>query len=241
MAKPVIFPPGWLSDPTMPLATGSAKLPKTIGIVRVSRWTAVVAEVPFVRMMSRCRPTNSCASARIRSMSPPPHRVSVRTLRPSVQPKSASACVNAERRGFHAESFSSPPMSTPTRRTRSVCCAHATTGHAAALPSPAMNFRRRVRHPSRWTRGAYPDAGCEGTGLCGSQRGALDRVRPAPGLGRVNAVTCPLLAEGNICARISTPVFDTNVWSGRAVQEVSSIRWRSNLQFSPCTFDASSR
>ena len=25
------------------------------------------------------------------------------------------------------------------------CCARATTGHAAALPSPAMNSRRRIR------------------------------------------------------------------------------------------------
>jgi hypothetical protein len=28
------------------------------------------------------------------------------------------------------------------------CCARATTGHAAVLPSPAMNCRRPIRHPS---------------------------------------------------------------------------------------------
>ena len=50
--------------------------------------------------------------------------------------------MNAERRGFDAGSFWSPCMSTPMRRTRSPCCARATTGHAAALPSPAMNSRR---------------------------------------------------------------------------------------------------
>ena len=44
-----------------------------------------------VRMMSGCRLTNSCASARIRSMSPPCCRSSIRMLRPSVQPKPASA------------------------------------------------------------------------------------------------------------------------------------------------------
>jgi hypothetical protein len=27
-----------------------------------------------------------------------------------------------------------------------VCCARATTGHAAALASPAMNVRRRICH-----------------------------------------------------------------------------------------------
>jgi hypothetical protein len=38
VAKPVMFPPGWLSRGTMPLATGSAPPAKMIGIVRVSRW-----------------------------------------------------------------------------------------------------------------------------------------------------------------------------------------------------------
>ena len=70
LAKPVMFPPGWLSRATMPLATGSATLAKTIGIVRVSRWTATVPEVLPVRMMSGYKPINSCASARIRLVSP---------------------------------------------------------------------------------------------------------------------------------------------------------------------------
>ena len=52
--------------PLLALATGSPTPAKTIGIVLVSRWTATVAGVPFVRMMSGCRPTNSWASARIR-------------------------------------------------------------------------------------------------------------------------------------------------------------------------------
>ena len=33
-------------------------------------------------------------------------------------------------------------VSTPTRRIRSACCPRATTGHAAAPASPAMNSRR---------------------------------------------------------------------------------------------------
>jgi hypothetical protein len=45
-----------------------------------------------------------------------------------------------------------PPMSTPIRRIRSGCCALATTGHAAALPSPAMNSRRRIGHVLRIIR-----------------------------------------------------------------------------------------
>jgi hypothetical protein len=43
VAKPVMFPPGWLSRGTMPLATGSATLAKTIGMDRVSRWKPAVA------------------------------------------------------------------------------------------------------------------------------------------------------------------------------------------------------
>jgi hypothetical protein len=97
--------------------------------------------------MSGCRPTNSGASARIRLMSSLPQRRSILTLRPSVQPKSASACVNAETRASSTGSFSSPDTNTPIRRTRSPCCALATAGQAAALPSPAMNCRRRIRSP----------------------------------------------------------------------------------------------
>ena len=73
-------------------------------------------------------------------------------LRSSVQPKPASACVNAEMRAFVAGSFSSHGMSTPMRRTRVSCCARAASGHAAAPLSPAMNSRRRIEEaicPSR--------------------------------------------------------------------------------------------
>ena len=130
-AKPVTFPPGSLSPGTMPLATGSARL-ATIGIVRVSCWRAAVGGVPYVTMMSGWRPTNSCASARIRLVSSPNHRRSIRRLRPSLQPKSARALVSAERRFFDSGSFSSRGMSTPMRRTRLPCCARVASGHAAA-------------------------------------------------------------------------------------------------------------
>jgi hypothetical protein len=48
LAEPVMFPLGRLSRGTMPLATGSPAPAKTIGIVRVSRWTATgpVGQVP---------------------------------------------------------------------------------------------------------------------------------------------------------------------------------------------------
>jgi hypothetical protein len=71
--KPVMLSRGWLSRGTIPLATGSAAFPTTIGIVGVSRWRATVGTVPLVKMMSGCKSTNSRASCRIRLMSPRPH------------------------------------------------------------------------------------------------------------------------------------------------------------------------
>jgi hypothetical protein len=55
-------------------------------------------------------------------------------------------------------------MSTPIRRTRSGCCARATSGHAAALPIPAMNSRRRIRD-LLLIGGAYRAASCKETGV----------------------------------------------------------------------------
>jgi hypothetical protein len=39
------------------------------------------------------------------------------------------------------------------------CCARATIGHAAALPRPAMNVRRRIHPSQRCDRIAHQDLG----------------------------------------------------------------------------------
>jgi hypothetical protein len=59
--KPVIFPPGWGSPATKPSPTGSVTVTNTIGIVRVSRWSAAVAGVPCARITSGRKATNSFA------------------------------------------------------------------------------------------------------------------------------------------------------------------------------------
>jgi len=83
-AKPVTFPLGRSSLATMRWATGSLTFAKTIGIVGVSRWRATISGVPFARMMSGFRPTNSCASARILLGSlRPPEAPSARCGHPS--------------------------------------------------------------------------------------------------------------------------------------------------------------
>jgi len=62
------------------------------------------------------------------------------------------------------------------RRTRSACCARATSDHAAALPSPAMSSRRRIRHPLKLLCGAaYRGQGGMGTG-CISRGGQLPAI-----------------------------------------------------------------
>jgi hypothetical protein len=126
-----------------------------IGIVRVSRWSAVVAGVPSEKITSGCRPTNSFANIGIQSTLPVAQRTSIRT-RPSVQPNSVSPCVNPERRAFPSGSLSPYAISTPMRRMRSPCCACATIGHAAALPSPAMNCRRLIESLHRPWPTAFP-------------------------------------------------------------------------------------
>jgi hypothetical protein len=44
------------------------------------------------------------------------------------------------------------------------CCARTTSGNAAALPSPAINSRRRIGDLLRWISEAYRGPGCLGTG-----------------------------------------------------------------------------
>jgi hypothetical protein len=94
--KPVIFPPGRGRPATKPEPTGSETDANTIGIVLVARWRAAVDGVAAPRITSGCRSTNSFASARTRSTLSMAQRTSIRRLRLSVQPNSASPCVNAE-------------------------------------------------------------------------------------------------------------------------------------------------
>ena len=88
------------------------------------------------------------------------------------------------------------PNVRPMRLTRSPCCARATTGHAAALPSPAMNSRRRIGHASKplcgqriAVRVAWERVGsCRGADFLQPffQRGRLLMARSASSLQRHN-------------------------------------------------------
>ena len=75
--------------------------------------------------------------------------MSIRRLRPTVQPNWFSACTNAAMRAC-TSIVRGYLMTTPMRRIRSRCCALAAIGHAAAPPSRVMNSRRLIiRSPRR--------------------------------------------------------------------------------------------
>src|SRR5215472_1155248 len=80
---------------TKPAPTGSETPANTMGEVRVRRRNASTANVPLARMMSGPNASNSLAYVRSSSTSFSPQRVSMRTLRPSVQPNCCNACRNA--------------------------------------------------------------------------------------------------------------------------------------------------
>ena len=93
--KPVALPPGRARLSTKPPATGSAMIGNTIGTVRVACSNGPTVEVPGARMTSGASAANSAACLRISAALAVAQRVSIRTLRPWIQPSSCSACRNA--------------------------------------------------------------------------------------------------------------------------------------------------
>src|SRR5262249_6823142 len=141
--KPVALPAGRARGSTKPAPTGSATCTNTIGTARVACSSGPVVVLLTARMTSGTSAINSAAYLRMRSRSPAPQRMSMRALRPSIQPDCASACANARRPLCSAESSDAKGESTPMRRMRSVCCARADSGQAAAAPPMSdMNSRR---------------------------------------------------------------------------------------------------
>src|SRR5262245_23045702 len=145
--KPVVFPPGRARLSTRPALTGSTMLTKTIGTVRVVCCAAATATVPLATITSGASAANSAAYLRTLSASPAPQRWSIRKLRPTVQPNSCKPCANAARRVGSCGSSAPVDRRTPTRRTRSACCARAASGHAATEPAITWMKSRRLMQP----------------------------------------------------------------------------------------------
>jgi hypothetical protein len=141
--KPVALPPGRARLATRPSLTGSSATPNTIGIVAVAALAAIAAGVPDVAITATRRRTRSAISAGRRSYRPSSQWYSTITLWPSTVPVSPSPLRNAAAKP--AEASADPPSTNPITGI-GACCPRATTGHAAALPNPAMNSRRRIRN-----------------------------------------------------------------------------------------------
>ena len=146
------MPPGRARLATKPAPTGSVTPANTIGKVRLTCCNAATLRVPLAKMMSGASATNSVADLRSRSASSSPQRVSIRTLRPTLQPNSCRPWWNAAIRSWPSGLSAARFMSKPMRRMRSACCARAANDHAAILLNESMNSRRWIwiaMRPSR--------------------------------------------------------------------------------------------
>jgi hypothetical protein len=93
--NPVALPPGRARLSTKPAPTGSPTIGKTIGTLRVACSNGRTVVAPCAKITSGASAANSDACLRMSSALPPAHRVSMRTLRPMIQPDCASPCWNA--------------------------------------------------------------------------------------------------------------------------------------------------
>ena len=99
IVNPVALPPGRARLATKPAPTGSMTTANTIGTVRVACSNGATVAVPVpARMTSGASAANSAACLRMSSGLVVAQRVSIRTLRPSVQPNCCRPCRNAAMR-----------------------------------------------------------------------------------------------------------------------------------------------
>jgi hypothetical protein len=104
---------------------------------------------------------------------PPGHRRSSRLHSPLVHFVVATMVGSGRKTSTRRHTRNTPPSPDGRPTSWTVCCARATTGHAPALPSPAMNARRRIGHASKPLCGQpYLGQGRMGTG-CISPGGQL--------------------------------------------------------------------
>src|SRR4051812_48348331 len=106
-----------------------------------TRWATTNSD-DIRRHAAELAATSSAACLRMSSELVVAQRVSIRTFRPSTQPKRASSCTNAAMRAYDSGSSAAEPNSTPMRRMRSGCCAKAPSGANAAPPVRTMKSRR---------------------------------------------------------------------------------------------------
>ena len=138
--NPVTLPPGRARLAIMPVPTGSLASANTMGITDVTCFVAGTAR-PDVTITSTLSRTSSAAISAKLSLRPCAQCISIRTVRPSIQPSSFSRCTNVAVHWFQAKGVAVPKN--PMVGSFAACCARAASGHAiTALPSSVMNSRR---------------------------------------------------------------------------------------------------
>jgi hypothetical protein len=143
---PVTLPPGRARLPTRPVPTGSPAAANTIGMTDVACFAATTFAVPDVTMTSTLSWTNSAANSAERSLRPSPHRYSIVTVRPWIQPSLPSRCSKLASRWPSTDAVLWPRY--PMVGSFAGCCARAASGHApVAPPSSVMKSRRLMGHP----------------------------------------------------------------------------------------------
>src|SRR5262245_55911075 len=161
-----MLPPGRARLAIRPISTGAPTSVKTMGMTDVACFAAAAVALPYVKTMSTLSRTSSAASSAKRSTRPSPHRYSIATSRPSIQPSARIRCPNAARNWLSDDDVPEPRY--PIAGTLGLCCARATSGNpaAAAPPNNVMTSRRRIiRSPRRRARAAWGNLEFEG--FCG--------------------------------------------------------------------------
>src|SRR5262245_5366004 len=144
LVNPVALPLGRPRLSTSPAPTGSGTIVKTIGMVRVAWRIGPADALPAAITTSGANVTNSSAYLRLVSPPPPAQRMSIRMLRPSVQPNCCSPSTNALTSVGYSESPAVAGSRTPTRRNRSAGCDRAASGQATDAPRSDKNSRRLI-------------------------------------------------------------------------------------------------
>jgi hypothetical protein len=141
--RPVMLPPGRARLATKPLPTGSFERAKTMGMVEVTRFAAMIP-APAVNMTSTLSRVNSAAICVKRSSRLSAQRYSMLMVRPSIHPSSRSRFWKAANHSAQAAGVLVPIN--PIVGSFPACCARTPSGHAAAvLPRSAMSSRRVIR------------------------------------------------------------------------------------------------
>ena len=163
-AKPVALPAGRARLSTNPAPTGSATCTNTIGIYArcLQQWPRCLGSNGKDDIRRRSA-TNAATCLRICSASPPPQRVSIRALRPSVQPNCCRPCEKSRNASLYFRAVrASTHEHTDAPRSFGLLRARRDRPRTAAPPSSEMNSRRLHHSITSSARASSVGGHCRG-------------------------------------------------------------------------------